>query len=74
MVSDPMNTSYAFYFGKAVLWSGAAAAFVTEVLLQGEIDRLVVGFIAGLAFSYVMAFFHHGAKERFGRGFVSFSN
>jgi hypothetical protein len=65
--------AYLFYFVKALLCAGGAAFFVGGIFLQsGEIDRLIVGFLAGLVFSFVLAFFDREAKERFGRGFITF--
>ena len=66
------SSDFYLYFGQAALCSGAAAVVVIGLLSQADIDRLIIGFLAGLTFSYIMAFFHHQAKERFGCGFISF--
>jgi hypothetical protein len=73
--SDPKPQTefkYAIYFAKALLWAAAAAAVTAELFLQGDVDRLIVGFLAGCAFSVVMAFFDHEGKDRFGRGLFNF--
>jgi hypothetical protein len=64
--------AYALYFAKALLWAAFGAAFVGGIILEMGLDRLMVGFLAGLAFSLVIAFFNDGAKERFDRDFIRF--
>ena len=59
------------YLLKAFFWAALAASLTTS-LCEGGFDRLIVGFLAGITFSFVMAFFHHESKERFGRGFGTF--
>jgi len=47
-------------------------AVIIGLLLEAEIDRLIIGFLAGLTFSYIVAFFHRDAKERLRWGFIGF--
>ena len=67
-----MRMAYALFVAKALFWATLAAVIVAEIFLQGDLDRFIAGFLAGCSFSFVMAFFHHDSKERFGHGFVNF--
>jgi len=51
------NDAFYFYFAQAAFWSGAAVAVIIGLLLEGDIDRLIIGFLAGLTFSYIIELF-----------------
>ena len=53
-----MSRKHFLFIVKAVAGSALIAAMVGEVFLQTGLDRLYVGFLAGVAFAGLLAFFH----------------
>jgi hypothetical protein len=60
-----MTAQHAWFLAKALIWATVAAFFVGGIFIESGLDRLIVGFISGCAFMFVLAFFDKQGKGKF---------
>lgn len=60
-----MSLKHFLFIAKAVSFSALAAAMVGVIFSQTGLDRLYVGFLAGVTFAGLLAFFNGQGRGRY---------